>query len=73
MAQQALFAPLREAQGSGLQGGAEIETRAADGGCEAEEQGREECKADGEGEHPSVDLTTALSLPKGSCSSCEMS
>ena len=47
---------LGDAHGCGLEGGAEIETSAADGGGKAEEQRGDEGEADGEGKHPSVDL-----------------
>jgi hypothetical protein len=56
VAQEALLARLGEPHSGGLEGGAEIETRAADGGREAEEQRGDEGEADSEGKHPSVDL-----------------
>ncbi len=56
VAEEALLSCLGEAHSCGLEGGAEIETRAADGGHKAEEQRGDEGEADSEGKHPSVDL-----------------
>ena len=65
MAEQALFACLGNAHGGGLKGIAEIETRAADGGSETEEERGEECQTDGEGEHPSIHVNRCTQLAEG--------
>src|ERR1700733_2143688 len=65
VAEQALFSCLGNAHGGGLKGIAEIETRAADGGSETEEERGEECQTDGEGEHPSIHVNRRTQLAEG--------
>jgi hypothetical protein len=64
VAEEVLLSRLGQAHGCGLESGAEIETRAADGGREAEEQRSDKGEADGEDEHPSVDLNYGAQFAK---------
>ena len=65
MTEHALFARLADAHGGGLEGGAEIETRAADGRSESEEQRGDKGEPDGEGENPAVNVDGGTELAEG--------